>query len=449
MNKIEEIVVPSDKCYLREVMDVLPSHVLLNKGMTGCGGTTLELESPRNSIILVPTINLVENKSMNNDKVFGLYGLVKDNELLRYLYDSTIKYKKIIATYDSLLKLLGLEIVIPNIRDYFLLVDEYHTLFVYYKFRYGAMRYLLSAYKEFKDWCFMSATPLNEYNVLEELKGIDIINMRWEDKARLDIKYSPTESALVLLQQRIYECLQSDYNLHIFFNSFRSIRKVIEKVEEQVGILDYRVVCSYSRADRGVLRCKDINSDVCKINFYTATAHDGCDIFDENGKTIIVSDDTIISTMMDISIHIIQIAGRLRNSKYINQIEWIYSSRKHRYLMKSEDEWEEFVKDNERSGREVLSIYEKTDSTVHVEKGKKVVKGEEKIIEKKYCEKIGAINIAPLSTKACAVAAAIVYMYNPQSSLRIIYPPTKKYYTRQAVGIGKSYVYTLELPQYS
>lgn len=93
-------------------------------------------------------------------------------------------------------------------------------------------------------------------------------------------------------------------------------------------------------------------------------------------------------------------------------------------------------------------IYHKAsayDPLVVAEKLEKILRG----IEKKYCEKIGAINIAPLSTKACAVAAAIVYMYNQQSSLRIIYPPTKKYYTRQAVGIGKSYVYTLELPQYS
>lgn len=85
------------------------------------------------------------------------------------------------------------------------------------------------------------------------------------------------------------------------------------------------------------------------------------------------------------------------------------------------------------------------DPLVAAEKLEKILQG----IEKKCGKNIGAINIAPLSTKACAVASAIVYMYNPQSSLRIIYPPTKRYYTEQAIGKGKSFVYTLELPVYS
>lgn len=93
-------------------------------------------------------------------------------------------------------------------------------------------------------------------------------------------------------------------------------------------------------------------------------------------------------------------------------------------------------------------IYHKAsayDPLVVAEKLEKILLG---IVEKSGGN-IGAINIAPLSTKACAVASAIVYMYNPEYSLRVIYPPTKRYYTRQAVGIGKSYVYTLELPEYS
>lgn len=52
----------TDKSYLSEVMNKLPSRTLLNKGITGCGGTHVELTSPRNSLILVPTKELANNK---------------------------------------------------------------------------------------------------------------------------------------------------------------------------------------------------------------------------------------------------------------------------------------------------------------------------------------------------------------------------------------------------
>ena len=41
-------------------------------------------------------------------------------------------FKKIVATYDALPKLME---CIPNYKDYFLLIDEYHLLFNDYSFR--------------------------------------------------------------------------------------------------------------------------------------------------------------------------------------------------------------------------------------------------------------------------------------------------------------------------
>ena len=42
--------------YLSDVYDFIPEDVILNKGITGCGGTHLELNSKRNSILSVRTI---------------------------------------------------------------------------------------------------------------------------------------------------------------------------------------------------------------------------------------------------------------------------------------------------------------------------------------------------------------------------------------------------------
>lgn len=101
MNKTIKV----DKLYLSELWDKLPSNVLLNKGVTGCGGTYVELNSKRNSVILVPTIELAKNKE--KDDYLVVYGKVEDYKIVNYL-NSDIKYKKIIGTYDCLTRLLYL-----------------------------------------------------------------------------------------------------------------------------------------------------------------------------------------------------------------------------------------------------------------------------------------------------------------------------------------------------
>lgn len=91
--------------FLSQVLEVIPSNCLLNKGVTGCGGTTLEIESKRNSIILVPNINLVLNKCNVYPNLIGVYGDIDKYEFLS-CFKKVTKYKKIMATYDALPKLI-------------------------------------------------------------------------------------------------------------------------------------------------------------------------------------------------------------------------------------------------------------------------------------------------------------------------------------------------------
>lgn len=339
--------IDSTKKYLSEVIDFLPTHCLLDKGMVGCGGTSLELACPRNSIILVPTRNLVENKV--RDGILGITGLTSKEEVEGYL-NSNVKFKKIIGTYDSLIRLINY-----NLLDYFLLIDEYHLLFYQYKFRNPAITFLLSHFREFKNWCFMTATSLSEFTILEELKGIPIIKYEWEGKAPLEITFSPTAFPIRLVEEKIKSCLLNNYNLHIFINSFKTIKKIILDFDK----LDYRVICSPNQKDKSNLNFQSVNSKVNKINFYTCTAFEGVDIYDPVGKTIVISDDKLATTMLDISIYIPQIAGRLRDSQFLNQIEYIYNATKHRYLGKNERVFEEFKFENTRDGNAAVSLFEK------------------------------------------------------------------------------------------
>lgn len=339
--------ISSDKNYLSDFLTFLPSHCLLDKGMVGCGGTTLELTCPRNSIVLVPTRNLVENKV--KEGILGVTGMTSKEEIESYLL-SDIPYKKIVGTYDSLPRLLNY-----HLTDYFLLVDEYHLLFYQYKFRNNAIMFVLKHYSDFTDWCFMTATALSEFTILEELKDIPIIRYEWEGKAALQITFSPTSTPIKLVEERIKYCLTNNWNLHIFINSFKTIKKIVGNFSK----LDYRVICSPQQRDKSDLNFQSVNSKVRKINFYTCTAFEGVDIYDKMGKTIVLSDDKLATTMMDISISIPQIAGRLRDSQFLNQIEYVYNASKHRYLGKNEREFELFKFDNNKDGNLAVSLFDK------------------------------------------------------------------------------------------
>lgn len=140
-------------------------------------------------------------------------------------------------------------------------------------------------------------------------------------------------------------------NLHFFVNSVEFIGKAIRTAgltPEQV-----KIVCSASGdslrkntaklgADYPIAQPSD---PVKKINFYTSTCFEGCDIFDERGRTCIVSDGNKAHTLIDISTLFVQICGRIRNSIYKTEVTHIYSTTKY----SPDVTWEEFRKATERT----------------------------------------------------------------------------------------------------
>lgn len=112
--------------WLGDVLEFLPNGII-NKGITGIGATTLELNCNRNSIIIQPLKVTVEQKSLgiykheifsySKKSLSSLY-----NDLNQYLDDASIEFKKIILVIDRLEDLifaLGESVV-----DYFFLFDE-------------------------------------------------------------------------------------------------------------------------------------------------------------------------------------------------------------------------------------------------------------------------------------------------------------------------------------
>lgn len=121
------------------------------------------------------------------------------------------------------------------------------------------------------------------------------------------------------------------YNLHFFVNSVDFIGRVLRHA--QLSPEQVKVVCSQSGASEQINREKlggnfpigIPDKEVRKINFYTSTAFEGCDLFDAVGKTYVVSDGTAAHHLLDVSTSIRQIAGRIRDTQY-KEITHIFST---------------------------------------------------------------------------------------------------------------------------
>lgn len=166
------------------------------------------------------------------------------------------------------------------------------------------------------------------------------------------------------------------HNLHIFVNSVEFIAKAIDLAKltpEQV-----KVVCSVS-GDNGESNQRKLGKDypigqpsapARKINFYTSTCFEGCDIYDENGVTFIVSDGNKSHTLLDISTLFTQICGRLRDSKYKGEIIHVYSTTKY----SREVTLDEFVASTKKVLAEATSYADEINSLSDTARGKTLSK---------------------------------------------------------------------------
>jgi hypothetical protein len=142
-------------------MTSIPENCVFNKGITGCGATTLAIKQPGNTILAMPFQELIDNKVASNPNLLGIHGgMERETEIAKYI--KSHDQHKIAVTYDSfpLVCDVLLDQGLDPYKDYFLFVDEWHILFNSYKFRNQAARKLLDRSKLFQSKTFVSATPI-------------------------------------------------------------------------------------------------------------------------------------------------------------------------------------------------------------------------------------------------------------------------------------------------
>ena len=138
-----------------------------------------------------------------------------------------------------------------------------------------------------------------------------------------------------------------DDNYHIFLNSVDGIAKIARMTGLQPD--ECRIVCSRSdnALEKNMAKLEGFGigtttDPVRRFNFYTSTCFEGQDIYDEDGRTFIVSEPYKNHTKMDVTTTLPQICGRIRNSKYSNEINQIYANSQYRDV--TPDEFKEKIR---------------------------------------------------------------------------------------------------------
>lgn len=143
-------------------------------------------------------------------------------------------------------------------------------------------------------------------------------------------------------------------NYHMFMNSVKGISEIIRKA----GLTpeNCRVVCASTGKNKSKLpegfAISTANDPVKTINFYTSTCFEGCDLFDWESRTFIICDPNKPNTVLDISTSMLQICGRIRNSRNNGEMTLIYNTTRYEeeasldlYLQRIEDEIAEAAED--------------------------------------------------------------------------------------------------------
>lgn len=354
---MKTISIPKNTKYLSEALNnTLPKNCIFDKGKVGAGGTTIALTNSESYIVCVPYLALIENKisqsktdSMYPYDILAVTGDTPMKVIKDYMESNPVK--KVMVTYNSLKKLK------KYAPECSLLIDEYHLLFSQYIFRNEAVVDVLKLFREFKSFTFMTATVLEDEFLLDELKDIDKVVAEWQDVLEVTVK--PVQSLNGVAASAITTInrfLNGDIvgNAYLFVNSVEFIKAMISGAN--LNASNTRLIYSKSNKARLSIPNGKPEDKPKKINLITSTAFEGCDILDENGRTIIISDSSKQHTLVDISTSLHQIAGRIRDSKYAEEIWHLFSNTRYSKDLTYE-EYSKVVQDNIKVSERRIDTY--------------------------------------------------------------------------------------------
>lgn len=373
MSNIEIIKVPSGIEYISNVPAILgkynndfPENTVINKQITGSGGSSLVLTNDVPYVLAVHLIDMIKCKVGQADlypNVLGVYGGVTTEDIKKYVANGG---KKIMVTYDSLPKVR--EALGDKAKDFKLMVDEFHKLISYLgDFKPTVAVKLLENSNGFKSVSYLTATPTNYKYLPEPMKKLDILEFDWEAKVKPDLKHCYVKNNMVdsVLSMCLEKLDNTTNELYIFYNSKMSVVSLIKKLllcKKDLTLDDFNIL--FAKSDNNTKYFKKYlgkkfqygeipnGENNKRINLISSMGFEGIDFYPNHVKgalptSIVVSDPNAKSMQYDISIDLVQILGRHRKNKVTkkhvhNEVLYFWGTQDENITV-TEDEYLELV----------------------------------------------------------------------------------------------------------
>jgi hypothetical protein len=291
---------------INQDLPFLPNGII-NKGVTGIGATTMEIEAPRHSIIIEPLKVTVKQKSEIHPNIFAYNqdkSTAQSKSLQKYIENEAIVYKKIILVIDRLEALiydLG-----ERVTEYFFLFDEIDYMQGSSTYR-DKMETGLDLGKALDNFALVSATHIGFTD--PEIKELKVYNFSYFSEKLNDVnlyyltnvplnKNSKQKATL----NRLFSCIvhglkTMDSKILVAINNVKLIDELSEALIKH-GALERENISlhiSVNTPSNERIKRKFSNLDIenCKLptrlNFITSAYFNGYDLFEEDLSIIIYS----------------------------------------------------------------------------------------------------------------------------------------------------------------
>lgn len=316
MNK--QIITIAQHQRLSDVLTEIPTNIILNKTITGCGATYSEIHAKRNSIIIEPNLPVIDGKCAKHPDIFGVKEGVTKEEIVAYLKHKTdCGYHKILTTPESFPKVRSAlyEAAERIYDDWFLLFDECERTIQDAGFR-GTITLPMDDFFRCRNKAMVSATPIvpSDPRFAEQKFRQLILSPSYDHKQTIQLVH--TNDIVRWLSS--FERISTKHQLPccIFVNSAELIYQLIKTLRLESRC---KIFCSADSAKRlrtlGLNKVHTILEELAEVNFFTSRFYSAVDI-DCNKRVgvIMLSDPRFADyTMIDPLTESVQIVGRFRN----------------------------------------------------------------------------------------------------------------------------------------
>ena len=406
MNQAQTIDMPKG-CRCMSDYDALLNNILplggkfiLNKTVTGCGGTSMFLNSSLPVVIISPRLQVLKEKHNQHPDTFLFHVPLCNNrpeairqkmsELSMYLdlhgnlpFDTLPKPAKILVTLDSSAKVLEVLQSRGMTGKMLFVVDEFQCLMGDATFKGSVdMNFLVKLDKTAKCICYLSATPIPDMylDYIPQFANIPYYKLEWdpdviEEPTLKEVQMKKGESAEKLCGQLIQRYRATGYferkiiqstvvysrEACIFLNEVKSIRSIIR--QNNLRPEEVTILCSESKASElpagftiGGL-CTDRQNPANKpFTFCTKASFEGVDFYSTNASTYIFINAGKQWQTLDIMLDIPQILGRQRlEANPFRHDATIYYKTKPENLTK--EDFERKQKEMEQNSLSLLNKY--------------------------------------------------------------------------------------------